>query len=212
MSKIQLLDCTLRDGGYINNFRFGKYAIRKILQQLTHAGLDIVECGFLEDGEYDEDTSIFNAAEQIASLLPNEHGRTMFVAMVCYGEYDLSQLSPCTRNSIDGIRVTFHYDEVEGALEYCREIKEKGYKVFVQPVGTSSYTDIQLLHLIEKVNELQPYSFYLVDTLGLMHKNDIARFFYLINTNLDKSINMGFHSHNNLQLSFSNSQESFLNM
>ena len=59
MSKIQLLDCTLRDGGYINNFRFGKYAIRKILQQLTHAGLDIVECGFLEDGEYDEDTSIF---------------------------------------------------------------------------------------------------------------------------------------------------------
>lgn len=46
MSKIQLLDCTLRDGGYINNFRFGKYAIRKILQQLTHAGLDIVECGF----------------------------------------------------------------------------------------------------------------------------------------------------------------------
>ena len=38
MSKIQLLDCTLRDGGYINNFRFGKYAIRKILQQLTHAG------------------------------------------------------------------------------------------------------------------------------------------------------------------------------
>ena len=70
----------------------------------------------------------------------------------------------------------FHYDEVEGALEYCREIKEKGYKVFVQPVGTSSYTDIQLLHLIEKVNELQPYSFYLVDTLGLMHKNDIARF------------------------------------
>ena len=209
MSKIQLLDCTLRDGGYINNFRFGKYAIRKILQQLTHAGLDIVECGFLEDGEYDEDTSIFNAAEQIASLLPNEHGRTMFVAMVCYGEYDLSQLSPCTRNSIDGIRVTFHYDEVEGALEYCREIKEKGYKVFVQPVGTSSYTDIQLLHLIEKVNELQPYSFYLVDTLGLMHKNDIARFFYLINTNLDKSINMGFHSHNNLQLSFSNSQEFF---
>ena len=207
MSKIQLLDCTLRDGGYINNFRFGKYAIRKILQQLTHAGLDIVECGFLEDGEYDEDTSIFNAAEQIASLLPNEHGRTMFVAMVCYGEYDLSQLSPCTRNSIDGIRVTFHYDEVEGALEYCREIKEKGYKVFVQPVGTSSYTDIQLLHLIEKVNELQPYSFYLVDTLGLMHKNDIARFFYFFFTNLDKSINMGFHSHNNLQLSFSNSQE-----
>lgn len=55
----------------------------------------------------------------------------MFVVMVCYGEYDLSQLSFCIRNFIDGIWVIFYYDEVEGVLEYCWEIKEKGYKVFV---------------------------------------------------------------------------------
>ena len=51
---IQLLDCTLRDGGYVNDFRFGKNGIKKIIRQLTLAGIDIVECGFLEDGEYDE--------------------------------------------------------------------------------------------------------------------------------------------------------------
>lgn len=209
MSKIQLLDCTLRDGGYINDFRFGRYAIQKILRQLVHAGLDIVECGFLEDGAYNEETSVFTTVEQIAPLLPENRRRTMFVAMACYGEYNLDQLTSYTGNSIDGIRVTFHYNEVDGALKYCQKIKDKGYKVFVQPVGTSSYTDLQLLHLIERVNEMQPYSFYLVDTLGLMRRSDIARFFYLINNNLNKSINMGFHSHNNLQLSFSNSQEFF---
>ena len=130
----------------------------------------------------------------------------MYVAMACYGEYDLSQLSSFYGKSVYGIRVTFHYNEVAEAIEYCRQIMDKGYKVFVQPVGTSSYSDEQLLELIHKVNDLQPYAFYLVDTLGLMQKNDVIRFFYLIDHNLSKTINMGFHSHNNLQLSYSNCQ------
>lgn len=206
MSNMQILDCTLRDGGYINDFRFGKYGIKKIISQLTFAGIDIVECGFLEDGEYDEECSIYNKVEQIAALLPADHRNTMYVAMACYGEYDINQLSDYDGKSIDGIRVTFHYNEVNEALEYCKAIIAKGYKVFVQPVGTSSYNDEQLLALIKNVNELQPYAFYLVDTLGLMLKDDVLRFYYLINQNLNSSIHFGFHSHNNLQLSYSNSQ------
>lgn len=206
MSNLQILDCTLRDGGYINDFRFGKNGIKKIISQLTLAGIDIVECGFLEDGEYDEDCSVYNRVEQIAELLPSDHRNTMYVAMACYGEYDISQLSDYDGKSIDGIRVTFHYNEVGEALEYCKAIIAKGYKVFVQPVGTSSYTDEQLFNLVKRVNEFQPYAFYLVDTLGLMLKDDILRFYYLINQNLNPSIHFGFHSHNNLQMSYSNSQ------
>ena len=206
MSNMQILDCTLRDGGYINDFRFGQNGIKKIISQLTLAGIDIVECGFLEDGEYDEECSVYNRVEQIAELLPSDHRNTMYVAMACYGEYDISQLSDYDGKTIDGIRVTFHYNEVDEALEYCKAIIAKGYKVFVQPVGTSSYTDEQLFNLVKNVNELQPYAFYLVDTLGLMLKDDILRFYYLINQNLNPSIHFGFHSHNNLQMSYSNSQ------
>lgn len=206
MANIQILDCTLRDGGYINDFDFGRRNIVKILSKLVSANIDIVECGFLEDGEYDENCSVFTRVEQITSLLPHERKNTMFVAMACYGEYDLSQLSSYDGSSIVGIRVTFHYNEVDDALEYCRKIKSLGYKIFVQPVGTTSYSDEQLLKLIAKVNKLEPYAFYLVDTLGLMVQADVARFFYLIDHNLDRKIHMGFHSHNNLQLSFSNCQ------
>lgn len=206
MSNIQILDCTLRDGGYVNDFRFGKSGIKKILSQLTLAGIDIVECGFLEDGEYDEECSVFNRVEQISQLLPVDHRNTMYVAMACYGEYDICQLSEYDGSSISGIRVTFHYNEVDEALDYCKAIIEKGYKVFVQPVGTSSYSDKQLLELVNNVNKIQPYAFYLVDTLGLMLKDDVLRFYYLINQNLNPSIHFGFHSHNNLQLSYSNSQ------
>jgi 4-hydroxy 2-oxovalerate aldolase len=203
---INILDCTLRDGGYVNNFQFGKNAISKIIAQLTDANIDIIECGFLEDCIYDENTSIFNCVEDIKPFIPLNHKNSMYVAMACYGEYALDKLSDYDGTSIDGIRVTFHYNEVDEALAYCKQIQDKGYKLFIQPVGTTSYTDEQLISLIWKVNEIQPYSFYLVDTLGLMDQEDVLRMFYLINHNLNKSINMGFHSHNNLQLSFSNCQ------
>ena len=91
MTKTQILDCTLRDGGYINDFQFGEYGIRKIIAQLTNAGIDIIECGFLEDGEYDSNTSVFNRVEQIANFLPADHKNSMYVAMACYGEYDIEQ-------------------------------------------------------------------------------------------------------------------------
>jgi len=206
MSNLQLLDCTLRDGGYVNDFHFGQYGIRKIISQLTESGIDIVECGFLEDGQYDEDYSIFQTAEQIRELLPVDRKKTLYVAMACYGEYSAEQLSEYDGSSIDGVRVSFHYNEVKEAMEFCKQIKNKGYKIFIQPVGTTSYSQEQLISLIQQVNELQPYSFYFVDTLGLMLKKDVLEMFNFIDKHLDTSIHIGFHSHNNLQLSYSNAQ------
>ncbi len=48
MTNMQILDCTLRDGGYINNFDFGEKGIKEIINQLTNAGIDIIETGFLQ--------------------------------------------------------------------------------------------------------------------------------------------------------------------
>lgn len=208
MNNIKLLDCTLRDGGYINEWNFKQQNIKIITSNLTKAKIDYVECGFLEDFEsYDLDKSLFNNVSQIEQVLPKEKGNTEFVAMTRFGNLDINNLQPYDGKSISGIRVTFHLEEMVDAIDFCKQVKAKGYKVFVQPVGTTSYSDQELLSLIEMVNKLNPYSFYIVDTLGVMKKNDIYRFFNLIDNNLEKSVTIGFHSHNNLQLSFSNAQE-----
>jgi 4-hydroxy 2-oxovalerate aldolase len=204
---IKILDCTLRDGGYINDWKFGFINIKSIIARLTMANIDVVEVGFLEDHEYDKECSFFSEVDQIIDVLPQNRGKTQFVAMTRYGELDINNLKEYDGRSIDGIRITFHENEVDGAMEFCKLVKEKGYKVFVQPVGTTSYTDQYLLKLIDIVNQLEPYAFYIVDTLGLMKKNDLLRMFYLVDNNLKEDIILGFHSHNNLQLSFSNSQE-----
>lgn len=49
MNNILLLDCTLRDGGYVNNWNFGINTIRDIMYRLDEAQIDIIEVGFLND-------------------------------------------------------------------------------------------------------------------------------------------------------------------
>ncbi|MDR2490360.1 MAG: aldolase catalytic domain-containing protein [Spirochaetaceae bacterium] len=207
MQNIKILDCTLRDGGYINGFEFGCSTIKSIITKLTQASVEIIECGFLVSGSKNSDKTLFSGIEEIKKYIDPKKRHIMYVAMIQYGAISNEEIVMYDGTSIDGIRITFHEHEIEGACLIGKQLMKKGYKVFMQPVGTNTYTDISLLALIEKVNAMKPYAFYLVDTLGSMYKKDLLRIFYLIDHNLDKNIIIGFHSHNNLQLSFSNAQE-----
>lgn len=206
---VKILDCTLRDGGYINQWKFGKRTIKSIIQKLDRAKIDIIECGFLTEKPQTEDYTLFKEVEKIKKLVPTHGKNSMYVGMIAIGEKEINptKLSDYNGSSIDGIRLTFHQHEIEKAVEWATIIKEKGYKVFMQPVGSTTYSDLALLQLVEKMNELNPYAFYIVDTLGSMYRNELFHIFYLIDKNLNENIHVGFHAHNNLQLAFSNAQE-----
>lgn len=207
MKDIKVLDCTLRDGGYVNNWDFGRLNIKNIINHLTEANIDIIECGFLSNKKlYDDDKSIFNSIEEISNLIPKERYNCKYVCMINYGEYNIDDIPNFDGTSVDGIRVVFHKNQSEEALEYSKALREKGYLVFIQPMVTINYADIELLELVNKVNKINPYAFYIVDSFGVMKKNDLLRLFYLIDNNLNKNINIGYHSHNNLQLAYSNAQ------
>ncbi len=207
MNRISILDCTLRDGGYVNDFFFGKRAMKEIVEKLSKASIDIIECGFLVSDAFDTDRSLFGSVDDVKRVIRIKNPKQMYVAMIQFGAISIEEISEFDGNSIDGIRLTFHEHEIDPAFTLAGQLMEKGYKVFMQPVGTMTYTDSSLLQLIERINELKPFAFYMVDTLGTMYKNDLLRMFYLVDHNLDKKISVGFHSHNNLQLSFSNAQE-----
>jgi len=206
-----LLDCTLRDGGYINDWAFGQRRILGILGGLTTAGIDIIECGFLQDKPHSVEQALYNNVTEISSIIPKKSERTKFVAMMNSGEFDVSRLPDSASERLYGIRVVFHMHQADAALAECRAIKGKGYSAFLQPMGTDAYSDIELLKLVEKANELDPYAFYIVDSLGIMDNKDVVRLALLIHNNLKSTVALGFHSHNNLQLSFSNVQ-AFINM
>ncbi len=207
MSSIKILDCTLRDGGYVNNWMFGERGIKKIISKLSQANIDIIECGFLTYKGGNKDTTLFKDVSKVKDYIIDKKDNIMYVGMIAYPNSVISNIPVYDGKSIDGIRVTFHESEIEEALEVCKDLMYKGYKVFVQPICVASYDDLNLINLINKVNDIKPYAFYIVDTLGSLYKNNLLRMYYLIDNNLNKDIHIGFHSHNNLQLSFSNAQE-----
>ena len=205
---VRLLDCTLRDGGYVNNWEFGRHTMAAILDKLDRAGIEIIECGFLTNRPRDGDCSMFGGPEAVLPLLPQRESQAMYVAMIAMGEKELppSKLPPCGKTGITGIRLTFHREQADLAFAWAGAIMDKGYKVFLQPVGTAFYPDLELLRLVERVNRLKPYAFYIVDTLGSMYRGQLARQYHLIDGNMDPEVQLGYHGHNNLQLAFSNAQ------
>ncbi len=207
MNKINVLDCTLRDGGYINQWQFGESNIKKIIHKLIESNIDVIECGFLtEKKERNEDSSLFDTVGRVKEYLPKDKGQSLTVCMVNYGEYDIDHLPENYGTSIDGIRIAFHKKDLDAALKYCRRVAEKGYKLFMQPMVSVSYTDEEFIHLIKEANKIQPYAFYIVDSFGVMKRNDLMRFFYLVDHNLNSDIYVGYHSHNNIQMAYSNAQ------
>lgn len=207
MKKDKLLDCTLRDGGYINDWNFGFHTIRDIIKKLVESQVDYVEVGFLRNCDYDPDKALFNNCSEIATVLPKKRGNTKFTAMALHNKYDITKLEPYNGETIDVIRVTFHDYDIDEGLEFIRKAKEKGYQVFCNPINIMGYTDEMLLKLFKKVNEIQPYAFSIVDTFGSMMKADLQRIYLLAEHNLDKSIVIGLHLHENLALSYSLAQE-----
>lgn len=207
MNKIHVLDCTLRDGGYCNNWEFGYDNITKIADGLTQSGIDVIECGFIsEKKKYGKEVSKFNTISEISEIIPSDRNSKIFVAMMNYGEYDVDNLPEYDGTSIDGIRVAFHKKDLVNAMKICEKIKAKGYLVFVQAMVSLSYSDEEFLELIKLVNSVGVHSFYIVDSFGMMKGKDLTRLFYVVEHNLDEKIWIGFHSHNNMQLAYSNAQ------
>ena len=206
MKDIKLLDCTLRDGGYVNDWRFGRTNIVSIFERLVDANVDIIEVGFIDDRRpFDKDRSIFpdtKSADNIYGELNKK--QAIVVGMIDFGTCAIKNLAPCNESYLDGIRVIFKKGKMKAAMEYCRQVKELGYKVFSQLVSVTSYSDAELLELIKLVNDVKPYGVSMVDTYGLLDSDWLLHLYKILDDNVDPEIMIGFHAHNNFQLGYSN--------
>lgn len=209
MKAINILDCTLRDGGFVNDWRFGFGSIKSIISRLDKSGIEIIEVGFLDDRRaIDHDRTILPDTASYAHLLKDlSISGSMIVAMIDFGSCPLSSIELSSSTKIDGIRVIFKKKDQDEALAYIAEIKKKGYKIFVNPVSITGYTDDEIASLVEKINVIEPYAVSVVDTYGLMHGKDLDHYFSIFNDSLNPDISIGYHSHNNFQLAYANSVE-----
>ena len=183
MNNISLLDCTLRDGGYLNDWKFGRNTIVNIFERLVASKVDYIELGFInEKREYDPDRSIFPDVKSMTKTYGNlDAGDSIKVGMIDYGTLDISKVCPQSESCIDAIRVIFKKHLREDAMAYVKQIKDLGYTVFAQLVSITSYEDDELLDLIRLANEVKPFAVSMVDTYGLCHSDTLLHYANILN-------------------------------
>ncbi len=217
MNKIKLLDCTLRDGGYINDWRFGKDAIQDMTKKLADTGVDILELGFLKDEPYQPDRTVFNSMEQVKKLIGKKKPGVNYAVMCeVVNPLPLEMLAPADQDSADIIRVIVWktkrdqngrvMDALKEGFEYCRGIVEKGYKLCVQPARVDQYSDSEFTAMIHQFAQLNPMALYVVDSWGTQNAEELLHYMHLADQAMPQEIILGYHGHNNMMQALSVAQ------
>lgn len=197
---VQITDCTIRDGGYLLNKNSDPEFVRGIMKGLADAGIDFVETGFLQTNVTGEHL-IYRDSVDARKYLPEDKRQTQFLGFCDNSRYSLGNLDDYDGKSFKWLRISFAKHEIDESLEFCNGAKQKGYLVQFNPMDSISYTDEERTALIERVNEVKPTSFSIVDTFGAMYLDDLRHIFKQADSLLDKDIKIGLHSHDNLGLS-----------
>ena len=207
--EINLLDCTLRDGGIVLDFNYGIDRMQKIKATLEASGVEYIECGYIDEKKgspngrtcFDSEVSI----EKTLLSSGKKPGIT-YVAMIDYGTFDVNNLYEKNEAGIDGIRLAFHKENWRDAIEWGKIIMEKGYDLYIQPMVTIRYSDEEYRELIHICNaELAgAKGFYVVDSFGQMDNLVLTHFIEIADQYVNPDMQIGFHAHNNRQMAYSN--------
>ena len=206
MYQRRILDCTLRDGAYLVDKHIPQPIAQAVIRGLMNAGVDVVEVGFLQDEGEGNDSTVFLNAMEARRLIPVEKGKTEFSVLADFSRYTISNLEKYDGCSFDSVRACFFKEEKDCIIPFMRDIVEKGYRLYMQPVNIMSYSEGEILELIEVANSVKAYCFSIVDTHGSMCLRDLYKLYNFVEEYLNSEIHIGFHSHNNMLLSYALSQ------
>lgn len=212
---IQILDCTLRDGGFgfedayksgTGDYTFTPAQAEAITQELVSANFDIIELGSIERTEEDKSRfAVFKTLEDVSARIPADRKPgQLFAALYRGPDTPLDDIPDWSPKYCDVIRVILRYTDLKGSLDFCAALCAKGYKVCLQPMLTMRYSDAELAMVCDAANAMNAFSMYFVDSFGYMTPADITRLYDLCHARLDSHIKMGFHAHNNINMAYAN--------
>lgn len=203
----KILDCTIRDGGYLNNWKFSKQLVKDLYRAVSKSGVDFIEIGFRSSDKYfnPSEMGIWRfTPEEVVNEIVDEISGAPISLMVDYGKVDLADIIEASKSNVALYRVAVHRDKVLNAIELANAIADKGYKVSIQLMGIVGYTEDDFKKLIDPLKSSRLSFVYFADSYGSLLPSDIEKYITLLRE-LEKPI--GFHAHNNLQLAFANTLE-----
>ena len=209
--KIRVLDCTIRDGGYLNDWHFDLKLVRELYRAHSRSGVDFVEIGFRSTDKYFDPKQYgpwrFTPETLVSEVVKGISGAEISL-MVDFGKVDIEDI-PERKNSIVSMyRVAVHKDKVLPAIELCNIIADKDYTASIQLMGIVNYTEDDFDRVLASLRDSKITYVYFADSYGSLLPSDIKQ----IRDHLESTgKKIGFHAHNNLQLAYANTLEAIRN-
>ena len=210
-NNIKVLDCTIRDGGLMNNHKFDLKFVRAVYKALSEANIDYMEIGYKNSRKLFSASEFgswkFCADEDILKVIKGVRSKTKIAVMVDVDRVEPAEVKPKKESPVSMIRVATYIKDIEKAVLLCNQMADKGYETAVNIMAVSKAPAEELSKILSLLdNKSKADVIFISDSNGSLYHETVAALFkkakkYII------SKETGIHAHNNLQLAFSNTIE-----
>ena len=211
--EIKVLDCTIRDGGLINNHYFTDDFVRSVYQALSRAGIDYMEMGYRSSRKYapPEDYGAWKYCddEKIREITDGIESNVKLSIMVDAHRVAEQKFAPVDKSPVDMIRVATYVKDIDKAIALGNRCHDLGYETTVNVMAISTENEFDLVEALDQLAKTPVGTVYVVDSFGHFFCEQIEYMVKLFQKHMpDKRI--GIHCHNNQQLAFSNTIEGII--
>jgi len=212
--KIKVLDCTIRDGGLINNHDFDLRFVRAVYKALSEAGVDYMEVG------YKNSKRLFSSKEygkwkfcddqDINKVIEGINSNTKISVMVDVDRVDIDDILPRKESPVAMVRVAAYVKDIDKAIYLANHFADKGYETAVNIMAISRALDNELTEALQQLDkECKADVINIVDSNGALYQ-ETTEFLVKKAKSIIKNKEIGMHAHNNQQLAFSNTIEAII--
>jgi 4-hydroxy 2-oxovalerate aldolase len=213
---IKILDCTIRDGGLVNNSQFSDKFVQAVYQALVESGVDYMEMGYKGDKKIYSPTEYGcwkHCGEEDIRRIVGENKSGMKLSAMADAERTNyhEDFLPKEHSVLDMIRVATYIHQIPTAVDMIKAAHDKGYETTLNLMSVSVVPEHELDEALEILSKTEVEVIYLVDSFGALYSEeiqDLIRKFMKIAEASGKKV--GVHTHNNQQLAYANTIEALI--
>lgn len=214
--ELKVLDCTIRDGGLINDHMFEDKLVKAVFQTCVEAGVDYMELGYKSSKRLFAKDKFgawkFCEEDDVRRIVGDGKGNLKLAAMADAGKCDYkTDIAPKQKSIFDVIRVACYVHQIPDAVDMIKDAFDKGYEVTCNLMAVSTIQEAELDQALEVVAGTPATTVIVVDSNGALYSEQVERLVKKYHAAVSPSgKEVGIHAHNNLQLAFANTIEAII--
>lgn len=208
--EIKVLDCTIRDGGLMNDHRFNDEIVKAVYLACVESGIDYMEIGYKNSKKIfapDKHGDWKYCDEEAVRRIVGDNDSSLKLSVMADAQKSdyKKDILPKSESVLDMIRVACYIHQIPLALDMIKDAHDKGYETCVNIMAASIVSERELDEALEILAKSEVGTIYVVDSFGSLYSEHVH---FLVDKYLKYAKaagkQVGMHAHNNQQLAYAN--------